>query len=277
MSKQEMRKELAALSFTEKVKILEKLRDRSEVLAASGLRGKVGNPHRQQMSLGEEHVVPLLEDSRAMAPTDPTEARRTEFLRQGTGGTLQINDDFIREWEAKYDNIEPDEGEYQRLVAVVAREVNLRGTISQGTFVAIWKWKKAIRRLDLVRMDEYETLYANAFRRAAQEPPHRRLAVLIGPNTKLPGVGAPTGSTVLHFMDPGMPIIDVRTVEVLFTAGLISTKSRDLNHYEEYRHAISEIERRCPRWSIRQIDRALFAYHKIVMQKKQNKECPVSY
>jgi len=33
-----MRKRLAALSFTEKVKILEKLRDRSITLAASGLR-----------------------------------------------------------------------------------------------------------------------------------------------------------------------------------------------------------------------------------------------
>jgi hypothetical protein len=38
MSKQEMRKRLAGLSFSEKVKILEKLRDRSLVLAASGLR-----------------------------------------------------------------------------------------------------------------------------------------------------------------------------------------------------------------------------------------------
>jgi hypothetical protein len=38
MSKQEMRKRLASLSFSEKVKILEKLRDRSLALAASGLR-----------------------------------------------------------------------------------------------------------------------------------------------------------------------------------------------------------------------------------------------
>jgi len=35
-----MRKELASLSFTEKVKILEKLRDRSLALAASGPRAK---------------------------------------------------------------------------------------------------------------------------------------------------------------------------------------------------------------------------------------------
>lgn len=40
--KQAMRKRLAALSFTEKIKILEKLRDRSEKIAASGLRQKTG-------------------------------------------------------------------------------------------------------------------------------------------------------------------------------------------------------------------------------------------
>jgi len=40
VSKQEMRKRLASLSFSEKVKILEKLRDRSRALAASGLRRK---------------------------------------------------------------------------------------------------------------------------------------------------------------------------------------------------------------------------------------------
>jgi hypothetical protein len=40
MSKQEMRKRLAALSFSEKVRILEKLRDRSLALAASGLKQK---------------------------------------------------------------------------------------------------------------------------------------------------------------------------------------------------------------------------------------------
>ncbi len=42
MNKQEMRKRLAALSFSEKVKILEKLRDRSHALAAAGLRRKAG-------------------------------------------------------------------------------------------------------------------------------------------------------------------------------------------------------------------------------------------
>jgi hypothetical protein len=40
MNKREMRRELASLNFAEKIKILEKLRDRSVAIAASGLRRK---------------------------------------------------------------------------------------------------------------------------------------------------------------------------------------------------------------------------------------------
>jgi hypothetical protein len=47
MSKQKMRKRLAALSFSEKVKILEKLRDRSLALTASGLRRKPVRKERE--------------------------------------------------------------------------------------------------------------------------------------------------------------------------------------------------------------------------------------
>ena len=42
MNKREMRRKLASLSFAEKIKILEKLRDRSVAIAASGLRRKKG-------------------------------------------------------------------------------------------------------------------------------------------------------------------------------------------------------------------------------------------
>ena len=49
MSKKEMRARLAALSFTEKIKILEKLRDRSLAFAASGLRRKTaGSPGKSE-------------------------------------------------------------------------------------------------------------------------------------------------------------------------------------------------------------------------------------
>lgn len=40
MSKPKTRARLASLSFSEKIKILEKLRDREKMIAASGLRRK---------------------------------------------------------------------------------------------------------------------------------------------------------------------------------------------------------------------------------------------
>jgi hypothetical protein len=60
-----MRKKLAALSFSEKIKILEKLRDRSKAIAASGLRRKMVKAMPKCLfcaiesdSLTEEHVFP---------------------------------------------------------------------------------------------------------------------------------------------------------------------------------------------------------------------------
>jgi hypothetical protein len=40
MSKPKLRARMASLNFSEKIKILEKLRDREEAIAASGLRRK---------------------------------------------------------------------------------------------------------------------------------------------------------------------------------------------------------------------------------------------
>jgi len=40
MSKPKLRTRLASLSFSDKIKILEKLRDREKAIAASGLRSK---------------------------------------------------------------------------------------------------------------------------------------------------------------------------------------------------------------------------------------------
>ncbi len=198
--------------------------------------------------------------ARSTVPTLETDALRNK--------PLVIDDEFIREWEPKYDLIENDEEEYQRLLPEVARDMASTKTISERTFLAIWKWKGATRVIGHVVLAAYGTLYAPAFRRAASELPDRKLAALIAPGVKLPGVEAATGSTVIHFMHPQlMPIIDVRTIGVLFVARLISTESKDLAHYEEFRRAIDGIRRRCPSWTLRQIDRALFAYHKLVLDK----------
>ena len=58
MSKPELRAKLAALSFSEKIKILEKLRDRSLAIAASGLRRKVkGEAGNQKTIAGDSPFV----------------------------------------------------------------------------------------------------------------------------------------------------------------------------------------------------------------------------
>ena len=189
---------------------------------------------------------------------------------------LVIDDAFIREWHPRYDETEGHDPDYDRLVNTVAQEMDSIGTISQGTFLDIWKWKGAIRTIRFVELERYDTVYAPAFRRAFHETSERMLPAMIGPGAKLAGIGAPSGSTIVHFMHPTtMPIIDVRTVEVLHKAGLVRTKQRDLDHYNEFRKAINRIKTACPRWSLREIDKALFAYHKQVLDKKKgNKFCP---
>jgi hypothetical protein len=48
MDKSKMRARLASLSFSEKIKILEQLRDRARALAASGLRPKSATGDRKK-------------------------------------------------------------------------------------------------------------------------------------------------------------------------------------------------------------------------------------
>jgi hypothetical protein len=186
---------------------------------------------------------------------------------------LQIDDAFIRQWGPKYDDrgVGDDYQSYADLIKIVPVEAKQTGTISKKTFLGIWEWKGAMRVIRHVRLDEYESRYAPAFARAFSNPAERKLDALLADDEKLPGVGAPTGSTLIHFMFPySMPIIDVRTVEVLHHFGRISTKQRDLAHYEEFRQAINRISRECLEpWSIRQIDKALFAYHKLVLDAKK--------
>jgi hypothetical protein len=52
MNKSKMRARLASLSFSEKIKILEKLRDRDQAIAASGLRRKAAPGARKKNDRG---------------------------------------------------------------------------------------------------------------------------------------------------------------------------------------------------------------------------------
>ena len=63
MSKPELRKKLASLSFSEKIKILEKLRRRSLAIAAAGLRAERPEPDAKYSNsdrVGRRSRIPRL-------------------------------------------------------------------------------------------------------------------------------------------------------------------------------------------------------------------------
>jgi len=176
-----------------------------------------------------------------------------------------IDDDFIREWEPKYDETECDEEHYQNLIQKVKEDVSRYGTITRDTFKDIYAWKarRAKRHVEWANFDKYE----ERFRRALKAPDNEKMKVLLDPH--LPGIGGPVASTVLHMACPEtMPIVDFRTVEVLRDDAKYLDK-KSTHHYcntiEGYRvfcGAMNNIVRDYPSWTLRQIDRALFVYHK---------------
>ena len=171
---------------------------------------------------------------------------------------IKINDAFIEKWQPKYDEFEEDDKDYKIIIAKISNELSCNGTISEGTFIDILHWK-AHRLMGIVRLNEYDT-YEKAFRHCFKAPNDEKLAIL----DELCGIGVPVASTIHHFMYPRhFPIMDIRTAETLYHAGYIASKIRDQKRYILYQSAILTIAKDHPKWSLRQIDRALFAYHKI--------------
>jgi hypothetical protein len=66
---------------------------------------------------------------------------------------------------------------------------------------------------------------------------------------------------------------DIRYAPSFRRAGLVASRQRDLARYESFRRAIDGIMARCPGWSLRQVDRALFAYHKLVLDHSSESGC----
>ncbi len=179
----------------------------------------------------------------------------------------RVNDDFIRHWEPRYDQIAHDEFDYQNLIQRVIEEVLDICSISSDTFRRIYNWK-APRARHYVRWNNFN-IYENAFRNVLQLPDEQdeqKIMVL----DYLPGIGIPVASTILHFMYPNVfPIVDFRTVEALQDLDCLDNQKpfyyfRDrLGGYMIFRSVIADIVQRHPHWNLRQIDRALSACHKI--------------
>ena len=172
---------------------------------------------------------------------------------------LVIDSAFILTWHSRYDEIERDEPEYQNLVDQTRREMNEIGSISKGTFVRVLDWKSP-RVKGILRLNEF-SVYEKGIADAIRTANSQKLGVLC----QLHGIGAPVGSTLLHLMYPDVfPIIDIRTVETLKHAGLLQSSATDLLRYPVFKVAILKIASENSGFSLREIDRALFSYHKMI-------------
>lgn len=188
---------------------------------------------------------------------------------ENSNSSLRIDNSFIAEWHPKYDEIEADEPDYKYLVVQVKKELDKNGTLSKKVFTEILNWK-APRVKGIVKLNEFET-YANGIRDAFIAQADNKLTILCG----LYGIGAPVGSTILHFMHPNdFPIIDIRTAETLYHAGYLNSSKTDLSHFAAFRTELLKIANECPSFSLREIDRALFAYHKIKLSPGNLKRRP---
>lgn len=168
-----------------------------------------------------------------------------------------IDDDFIEKWHPLYDNSEigGDYIEYEQIVEKVSSDISSRGTILKSTFYDIINWKSA-RTKGKLRSDY--TYYEDAIRKVLAVPVQQKLSILI----ELEGIGVPVGSTILHFIYPLIfPIMDARVTDVLYDFGYLKAKIKSINNYSKYHKVILDIESQS-KYSLREIDRALFAYDK---------------
>lgn len=128
-------------------------------------------------------------------------------------------------------------------------------------FIGILNWKSP-RVKGIVRKDDFN-YYAKGIKQAISASESQKIEIL----DDLYGIGIPVASTILHIIYPKIyPIVDFRTVEVLKKAGYFNKSMyfyrNTLKGYDIFRAAIKDIANQNPKWNLRQIDRALFAYHK---------------
>jgi len=180
---------------------------------------------------------------------------------------LKIDHNFISKWHPKYDEIANDEAEYKNLVDLTEIEIQEKGTISKATFIRILNWKSP-RVKGIVRLNEFN-VYERGVSAAYSAEENEKLKTLI----RLRGIGPPVGSTILHFIYPNsFPIIDIRTAETLYYAGRIKSKSTYFSHYASFRSEMLKIAKENPSFTLREIDRALSAYHKIYLSPKSKED-----
>ncbi|HYX06466.1 MAG TPA: hypothetical protein VE912_07000 [Bacteroidales bacterium] len=178
---------------------------------------------------------------------------------------MKIDFQFIKKWEPKYDEIESDQGKYLTLINNVSEDIQTHHSISIETFERIINWKSA-RIKGLIKWDQFDT-YQSVFRLIINSQHVDKMSELV----VLPGIGAPVASTILHFIFPGIyPIYDFRTVEVLHYFDYLKSKVVGPKHYLEFQKTMAKIRTSLVHYDLRQIDRALFSFHKLNPEKFKN-------
>ena len=176
----------------------------------------------------------------------------------------KIDSEFIRKWSPCYDPLEHDESEYKSIVETTRSQLNADRQISQELFVRMVRWKSARLlgrgHIEKVLSTEGYGWYDGAIKRALCAKEDEKICCLI---MKGKGIRTAVASTILHFMYPdSFPIMDFRTVEVLLGLGCINSKSKEPENYPKFAAVLRSIAEKTPH-SLRDVDRALFAYHKV--------------
>lgn len=177
----------------------------------------------------------------------------------------KINDKFIEKWHPKYDILEKDEEYYQNILCEVKIDIRSKKTLSEKTFKKIinWKAKRAKGKIEWANFNKYSEQVRKCLDKNLSDT--EKIKIL----DDLKGIGAPIATTILHFIFPKeIPIMDIRTVEVLYINNWIESLQRTVRNFQPFKEAILTIKSNCPKWSLRQIDRALFTFHKIKKAKK---------
>ena len=169
-----------------------------------------------------------------------------------------IDDAFIEKWSSKFDAGSRGEDRYLVLAAKVKAEIEKKGCLTKPTFIEIINWKSP-RVRPIFEKGDFR-IYKKGIVKCLSLSDDYKLPSLM----ELPGIGAPIGSTILHFIYPDrFPIMDVRTCEALYGLGYIESKARDEKRYPAFRGVILDIKKQHCGYTLRQIDKALFAYDKL--------------
>ena len=136
-------------------------------------------------------------------------------------------------------------------------------TISKSTFERLINWKSP-RTKGKLKLDNYDK-YSDKFAYILSLPTNEKLNQL---NT-LEGIGISVASTILHFIYPEeIPIVDFRVIQCLQKFSYLDPLKK-VSFYRDnpkgyilYRNEIFKLASKL-KVDLRQLDKALFAFHKI--------------